>query len=516
MDVAARDGALDGEQVERRPQPKWWRRARIDPEERRRILTALYPEPGDGGHWAFRFAVMLGLSVVIAELGLSGNSAAVVIGAMLIAPLMTPVLGVSAALVMAWPKHLVYSLLAMLGGVAGSVGISWALTSLLPAADRVLTPEVLSRTSPDLRDLLVALAAGAAGAYATVREDVSAALPGVAVAVALVPPLAATGYCLSIGRGKLAGGAFLLFAANLVAIVLASAFVMLSSGFVPLGRRHAVSLPIRIGLVATTVATAAVAVPLAATSIRNDATAQRNQAVNQAVASWLTAYPNLKLTNVNVSGADVTVDVVGPTTPPPSATLVVALSSLLGPNAAVRVDWYQSTAATSKTTTASPSLTLAELRPLVHSWLAKSSVGARAFRLLDLSMSGDVVSVDLEGASAPPAADLLAKAVSAREGSTVTVSVSWRMQSFLTAQAGATTPAAAGTEIARSTFETWSQSHPGVDLLGLSLAGGVATIDLAGGGRSLVTADLRRALASALGPDVQVVIRFVRLRTLSG
>ena len=191
---------------------------------------------------------MLALSVVIAVLGLSLDSDAVIIGAMLIAPLMTPVIGTAAALVMGWPRRLAQAALAVLAGSAGAVGISFALVSVLPAGSQVLTPAVLSRTSPDLRDLAVALAAGAAGAYATAREDVSAALPGVAVAVALVPPLAASGFTLAIGREDLAAGALLLFAANLVAIVLIGSVVLLASGFVPPGRRKAVSGRIRIGV----------------------------------------------------------------------------------------------------------------------------------------------------------------------------------------------------------------------------------------------------------------------------
>jgi uncharacterized hydrophobic protein (TIGR00271 family) len=174
---------------------RWRPRTALAPADQRRIPAELYPEADRAGHWWFRFAVMLVLSVVTAVLGLSMNSDAVVIGAMLIAPLMTPLIGTAAALVMGWPRRLAQSGLAVLAGSAAAVGISYVLTLLLPAAGQALTPAVLSRTSPDLRDLVVALAAGA---YATAREDVSAALPGVAVAVALVPPLAAAGFTLAI------------------------------------------------------------------------------------------------------------------------------------------------------------------------------------------------------------------------------------------------------------------------------------------------------------------------------
>ena len=144
-------------------------RAVKSPEHRQRIVAVLFPDSKDAHHWWFRFSVMMGLSVMIAVMGLSLNSVAVVIGAMLIAPLMTPVLGISAAIVMGWFGRLRNAVVLVALGSIGSVAISWAVTSVLPSSDRILTAEVLSRTSPDLRDLIVALAAGAAGAYATSR-----------------------------------------------------------------------------------------------------------------------------------------------------------------------------------------------------------------------------------------------------------------------------------------------------------------------------------------------------------
>ena len=170
---------------------------------------------------------------------------------------------------------------------------------------------MLSRTSPDLRDLGVALAAGAAGAYATSREDVSAALPGVAVAVALVPPLSAVGFTLAIGREDLAGGAVLLFVANLVAIVLVSSVVLASSGFVPQGRYRAASGRIRFGLVSAVAALVLVAAPLSEATLASDSNAQLTRAVNQAVVSWLAPYPSLTLTGARVTGTLVSVEVAG-------------------------------------------------------------------------------------------------------------------------------------------------------------------------------------------------------------
>lgn len=488
-------------------------RVRLDPGDRRRILAVLYPEAGRAGEWWFRFAVMLALSVVIAVMGLSMNSDAVVIGAMLIAPLMTPLIGTAAAIVMAWPRRLAQSALAVLAGSAGAVGISYALTSLLPASSQALTTTVLSRTSPDLRDLAIALAAGAAGAYATAREDVSAALPGVAVAVALVPPLAAAGFTLAIGRADLAAGALLLFLANLVAIVLVGSLVLVASGFVPSGRLRAAAGRIRLGLLAVAIATVAVAAPLTDATLLNIRQTQTTQAVNQAAVNWLSQYPSLTLTGAHVSGALVTLDVTGPTAPPSTTSLAKALTGVLGPNAAVEVRWYQTVSAAGSQHTGSATLTMTQLRSLVQSWLA-SSTGS--LQIVKLTNSANTVSVELAGASAPPPASQLASAISKKVGHTVTVSVSWQTPSATTAQAGQTAAGSqpSGVQQARAVVSSWLAKHPGLALLGVSLADGTATIDLAGTSPSQVTSSLRTALKAHLGPDTTIVLRFAQLTTL--
>lgn len=121
------------------------------PEERSRILQTLFGEPGDRG-W-YRFAVMMVLSIVIAVMGLSLDSPAVVIGAMLIAPLMTPVIGFAAALSMGWPRRMASSGAVIALATLSGVGLSWLLARALPSPP--LTHEILSRTSPDGRDLAV-------------------------------------------------------------------------------------------------------------------------------------------------------------------------------------------------------------------------------------------------------------------------------------------------------------------------------------------------------------------------
>ena len=209
-------------------QRRWWHR-HLESEERQRILAELGIKRQP--HWGFRFSVMLGLSVVVAVMAMSADSAAVVIGAMLLAPLMQPVLATAACISMALFRKSLTAAGHVLFASIGSIALAYVLSALFVNGD--LPNEVTSRTAPDIRDLVVALAAGTAGAYATVRKDVSSSLPGVAVAVALVPPIAAVGITLEAGNDTLARGALLLYATNLAAIVLAASIVFVVTGFVP-------------------------------------------------------------------------------------------------------------------------------------------------------------------------------------------------------------------------------------------------------------------------------------------
>jgi uncharacterized hydrophobic protein (TIGR00271 family) len=198
-----------------------------------RIVKTLFPEGSMMRSFSFRFAALMTLSTVIAVQGLLADSTAVVIGAMLVAPLMLPVLGVAAALVMGWKRRLVRQGIVALLGSAGAVGLAYLGSFLMPGTPDPLPGEVLARTSPNFLDLGIALAAGAAGAYAQVHRQASDALTGVAVAVALVPPLASVGILLEVGRYDLARGGLLLFLANVTGITLAAALTFIACRFVP-------------------------------------------------------------------------------------------------------------------------------------------------------------------------------------------------------------------------------------------------------------------------------------------
>lgn len=177
------------------------------------------------------FYVMIALSTIIAALGLLLNSPAVIIGAMLVAPLMSAIIGMALAIVHGDQSLLLKSARTSLAGVLIAVGIGLLAGWIVPNAST--TSEIMARTQPGLLDLGVALAAGAAGAYALCRKEVAASLAGVAIAVALVPPLATVGITLALQQWRLAAGAGLLFTTNLVAIAAAGAIVFLLLGFAP-------------------------------------------------------------------------------------------------------------------------------------------------------------------------------------------------------------------------------------------------------------------------------------------
>lgn len=210
----------------------------LSPEERREVLEDLFVFGKENqGPFLARMSVLLVLSTIIATAGLLSDSAAVVIGAMLVAPMMNPVLASAGAVVMGWSKRFYGATWLVLSMGAGAIVLSGFITLLSP--EIVFIPEqVLARTRPTFYDLLIALAAGSAGAYTITRKE-SGAIPGVAVAVALLPPLASAGVLLVTGEFELAVRAVVLFFTNLVAMVLAGALTFMACGVSPASaRRH--------------------------------------------------------------------------------------------------------------------------------------------------------------------------------------------------------------------------------------------------------------------------------------
>ena len=176
-----------------------------------------------------RFTVLLFLSTVIAAFGVINDSTATVIGAMIIAPLMTPIMATAAALVMGNIDRSLRTLLLVVLGVALVIVVSWligVLENALSFVSFTQNSQITGRISPRLTDLCIALASGAAGAFAMSRDDIADSLPGVAISISLVPPLCVVGIALSAGQWSAAGGAMLLFMTNFFSIILAGGGVL--------------------------------------------------------------------------------------------------------------------------------------------------------------------------------------------------------------------------------------------------------------------------------------------------
>lgn len=215
-------------ELERRFQERALHVLGVEPEERSDVVRRLFtPRRRD----ALEYWSQLLLSMGIATLGLALNSTAVVIGAMLISPLMGPIVELAVGLVVASPVLTVRSFGRVTGGIAAVVGGAAALTLLLPFQE--VTPEIAARTSPTALDLSVAIFVALAAALSTVRSSSSttSAAAGTAIGISLVPPLCVIGYGVGIRDTAVAGGASLLFITNLTAILCIGVLSFWALGF---------------------------------------------------------------------------------------------------------------------------------------------------------------------------------------------------------------------------------------------------------------------------------------------
>jgi uncharacterized hydrophobic protein (TIGR00271 family) len=280
-----------------------------------------------------KFLCLLVLASSIATYGLLGDSLAVVIGAMIVAPLMLPIMGLAFGISLGDRRAIVSTLGVSVAGIVAAVAVGYLLTlPIAPLKQPQAIQQVMLRTAPHLLDLMAALVTGLAGAFALARRDVSDTLPGVAIAVSLVPPLANVGILLALGEPVLASGSLLLFGTNYVAILLTGSLVFSLMGFReaalspfdPRARRRALAL--------AAVALVLIALPLSATSyslIVTTKVAARTQALAE---TWLQG-SGYRIQSVDAETADGSVNLLllgeGPL--PPIQTLEErAGDSLLG------------------------------------------------------------------------------------------------------------------------------------------------------------------------------------------
>ncbi|WP_129676448.1 DUF389 domain-containing protein [Candidatus Chloroploca sp. Khr17] len=176
----------------------------------------------------FNFFVLLLLATLIATYGLLSSSTATVIGAMIVAPLMGPIMATTAAVVMgSLPRALAASGLVILG-VFSVIFTAFLLATLVPDGGIAFASnsEITSRIQPDLYALLTALGSGAAGAFIISRDEIADSIGGVAIAISLVPPLCVVGIALQQSELNAAVGALVLFLTNCLAILLAGGVVL--------------------------------------------------------------------------------------------------------------------------------------------------------------------------------------------------------------------------------------------------------------------------------------------------
>ncbi|MCH7663044.1 MAG: DUF389 domain-containing protein, partial [Chloroflexi bacterium] len=300
----------------------WLRRHGLNDQGRTIVTEKLFIEGPEFRQRLGRFAVLMGLATVIATFGVATGSTAVVIGGMLIAPLMMPILALSAALLHGWTRRAVVASLVVLGGVAGTTLLAFLLARAIPDLTAVLAnDQVLSRTSPSLLDLAIAVAAGTAGAYAVTRPDVSDALPGVAVAISLVPPLTVAGVTLQGREFGEALGALLLFATNLVSILVMASIVFLLTGYVTWERVKQQRRQLRSSYATVAIGFIVVTAALAITGQQVLEDAARTRSSESIVEEWLGVGSAFQLISIDLDGGDVNVSVRGEGDPPPAETL---------------------------------------------------------------------------------------------------------------------------------------------------------------------------------------------------
>ena len=248
---------------------------------------------------------LLALAALIASFGLYQDSTASIIGAMVVAPLGGAIMAFAAALVTGRTRWQGITLL-QIGLGALMVVVTGFVVSLFIPDPLTLPPAIEARTHPGILDLGVALAAGAAGAWVAARRTGSDALPGVAIAVSLVPPLATVGICLELGRTSDAVGALTLFLTNLSAIVVVACIVFVAFGNAPsreqLRERHR----LRNGFALALVLLCVVSVPLFANGAQEIRTTVLSTTGAPLVRAWIGSR-NLQVSSWTIDGDQVAI-----------------------------------------------------------------------------------------------------------------------------------------------------------------------------------------------------------------
>jgi uncharacterized hydrophobic protein (TIGR00271 family) len=284
------------------------------------------------------FTVLLALATVIATYGVITDSTATVIGAMIVAPLMTPIIATGAAVSMGSSRRAISSITLVALGVIGVIVLAMILTAVVPAQLISLTenPQIAARVHPSLLDLIIALAAGAVGAFAIGRQEIADSLAGVAIAISVVPPLCVVGITLFHGGFYEAGGAFLLFLTNFVAILVAGTVM-----FSLLGLPKTIKMEMRDEtrkktMGAITLAGIILIVVLAVTSFQAYQATNDQIAAKEIITGWLGPAP-YQVQTVVLLGSGVDVTLSGEGTLPPIENLAAMMKKKFGNPVIIRL-----------------------------------------------------------------------------------------------------------------------------------------------------------------------------------
>jgi len=234
------------------------------------------------------FALLL-FATVIATYGVLSGSTATVIGAMIVAPLMGPIIATTAAVVMGSLPRALRAFALTVAGIAAVVIFSYLLAWVVPDVTISFTSngEITSRINPGLYALLTALGAGAAGAFIVSRAEIADSMGGVAIAISLVPPLCVVGISLQKGRWDAAGGALLLFMTNYLAILLAGGLTLVVLGVGKVAGAQEQARVRRRGFILFTVGTLLVSIPLTLTAYQSVIHAMDSHKATAEVNQWL-------------------------------------------------------------------------------------------------------------------------------------------------------------------------------------------------------------------------------------
>jgi uncharacterized hydrophobic protein (TIGR00271 family) len=312
-------------------QPALVTRLGFDPDYLPAFEDKLFIEGPQTARRLVNFFALLLFATVIATYGVLSSSTATVIGAMIVAPLMSPIMATTAAVVMGSSTHALRSFALTVAGILSVIVFSYLLSWVVPDVTISFTSnaEIISRINPGLYALLTALGAGAAGAFITSRAEIADSMGGVAIAISLVPPLCVVGISLQHGQLDAAAGAMLLFLTNYLAILLAGGVVLVLLGVGKLAASQQHAQVRRRGLALFVVGILLVSIPLTLTTVETVSHTIENQNATEEIQQWLdgTSY---QVVAVNVNDRVVMATIEGSGDMMPTQQLADKLAETLG------------------------------------------------------------------------------------------------------------------------------------------------------------------------------------------